>query len=272
MTDNAVYSDRSYHPADKWLKFAVGLAFIKMLVVATMYIDGAKPSDVVRLGLVNVVVLLWLTIMVGRHKNWARYVLLLLAVGYAPFGIQSFMHLQDIAYRLAAIAESIALVGGVGMLFGSQYKEWFSDPTLSMTRYSYQVIDAAEPEPATETEDAVQPDADDSTAHFATEVEHDEKYPGWSFWQWVIAFWIMVFIFSAEGMKVRNNNDQSLLYGVIALQSVIGSVAVRVVSGAFHTRFSWHIIFRIAAIAAMAFLLFGLTMCSSLVRHGWLGG
>lgn len=272
MNDNCACSDHSYHPADKWLKFAIGLAFIKMLVVATMYIDGAKPSDVVRLGLVNVVILLWLTIMVGRHKNWARYALLLIAVGYIPFGIQAFVKFQDIAYRLATIAESIALVGGVGILFGSQYKEWFSDPTLSMTRYSYQVIDAAEPGSVAETGDAVPLHATDISPQVATEIEHDEEYQGWSFWQWAIAFLIMIFIFSAEGMKVRNSNDQSLLYGVIVLQSVIGSVAVRVVSGAFHNRFSWLIVLRIAAIAGIAFLLFGLTMCSSLVRHGWLGG
>lgn len=274
MNDNGAGLDPDCHPADKWLKFAIGLAFIKMLVVSTMYIDGATPSDVVRLGLVNVVVLWWLTIMVGRHKNWARYALLVLAVGYIPFGIQSFLKLEDIAYRLASIAESIAFVGGVGMLFGRQYKEWFSDPTLSMTRYSYQEIDAAESESLVKAEDAVPSDAADISPQAITEieVEPDEGYKGWSFWQWAIAFCIMVFIFSAEGMKVRNSNDQGFLYGVIALQSIAGSVAVRVVFGAFHSRFSWRNIFRIAVIAAMAYLLLGLTLCSHMARHGWGGG
>lgn len=271
MNKDGAGSDRFYHPADKWLTSAIGLAFVKLLVVAFMYIDGAVPSDVVRLGLVSFAVLLWLTIMIGHHANWARSAMLLFVVVYIPFGIESTFKFQYLAHRLATLAESVALAGGVFIIFGRHYKEWPSAPSLTKLPSSYQVGDEVKPETVARTEDPVPSDAAYTSPQVATEVkvESDERYRGWKFWQWAIVFWIMIFIFSAEGIKVRYSNDQGFLYGVIALQSAIGSIAVRVVSGAFHTRYSWRIIFRIAAVAALAYLLLSLTLCSHLARHGW---
>lgn len=271
--DVTLVAERPDHPAKKWLQFAIGLGILKTLVVATMYIDGAKPADVVPLGFAGVAVLWWLAVMVNRQKNWARYALLLIAIANAPLVIRALMTYSHGAYQLVTIAESIALIGGVAILFGRQYQEWFADPALARTLGTFVEVEADEAAPATVIENPAHPETglpeSPSTREDRAGAESDRQ--GWSFWQWAITFCLVFFVVQTGGTKTHNPNDQNFLYGVIALQTLIGAVLVRVFLGIFSNRRISSIVFKIVLASALCVPLFGLSMCSYMAQHRWGG-
>lgn len=271
--DRAFVAERPDHPAKKWLYFAIVLGILKTLVVATMYIDGAKPADVVPLGFAGVAVLWWLAVMVNRQKNWARYALLLIAVANAPLVIRALMTYSNGVYQLVRIAESIALIGGVAILFGRQYQEWFADPALAGTSGTYVVVEADDAASAAVIENPDLPASglpeSPSTQEDQAGAESDRH--GWSFWQWAITFCLVFFVVQTGGTKTHNPNDQNFLYVVIALQTLIGAVLVRVFLGIFSNRRVSSIFFKIILALALCVPLFGLSMCSYMAQHRWGG-
>jgi hypothetical protein len=88
---------------------------------------------------------------------------------------------------------------------------------------------------------------------------------------WFLVFIAALVFFSSYGLKPKNGNDQTLLYVVIALQAVVGTLVIRLVAGLFAPKSLVRILVRLVALAALCVILFGLTFCSSFMRTGWLG-
>lgn len=272
VTSHEFVFEGPVHPARKWLLFAIVLDVVKTLVVASMYINGATPAEVVPVGLFRVVVLCLLLFLVDRQFNWARYVLLLVAIFYIPGGIRALMTFSDGAFQLVTLAESVALLGGVGMLFGRRYDAWFADPALAgMSReFERAQSEEAEPAPLIESEENLAITLPE-TADPETFSDAESAPVGWSFWQWGLTFWLVFFVVLAGGTKAHNSNDQNFLYVVIALQALIGTVLVRTVLGIFSSRRVSRILFKIALALLLCVPLFGLTLCSSFAQSRWGG-
>lgn len=260
------------HPAKRWLQVAIVLDLVKTLVIATMYIKGATPAEVVPVGLLRVAALWLLLFMVNRQFNWARYALLLVAIFYIPGGIRALMTFSDGAFQLVTLAESVALLGAVGMLFGRRYDAWFADPSLAGMSGTFEGAEPEEAVPAPLIEREENPAIAMPEAAIPETLPDAETEPvGWSFWQWALTFWLVFFVVLAGGTKAHNANDQNFLYGVIALQTLIGTVLVRTVLGIFSSRRASRIVFKIALALLLCVPLFGLSLCSSFAQHRWGG-
>jgi hypothetical protein len=95
---------------------------------------------------------------------------------------------------------------------------------------------------------------------------------GWSWGRWLAVTAVCVLIVASLGATARNKSDQSFLYGVILIQGIVVAGIVRAMTAVLNASSALGVLGRVAAIGVLAFVLLGLTLCSSLAQHGWGGG
>jgi len=95
---------------------------------------------------------------------------------------------------------------------------------------------------------------------------------GWTWRMWLAVFVLCFLVVASFGVKARQQGDQAFLYGVIVVQAVALSGVIRTVVAVFRFSSFASTFVKLAAICALGVVLFGLTVCSELARHGWRGG
>jgi hypothetical protein len=95
---------------------------------------------------------------------------------------------------------------------------------------------------------------------------------GWSWGMWLAVFVPSVFVMASFGTTARQHGDQVFLYAVICLQALACSGVIRTFAAVFHFNSVSGTLGKLVAIAALVFILLGLTVCSEFAKHGWGGG
>lgn len=95
---------------------------------------------------------------------------------------------------------------------------------------------------------------------------------GWSWGMWLAVFVPSVFVMASFGTTARQNGDQVFLYAVIGLQALACCGVIRTFVAVFHFNSVSGTLGKLVAIAALVFVVLGLTVCSEFAKHGWGGG
>ena len=95
---------------------------------------------------------------------------------------------------------------------------------------------------------------------------------GWPSWVWGVVFAMSLFVATSFGTTPKNRGDAGLLWTVLMLQAVAGTLLFRLVASLLGFR-PWGWWFgKLLAVIALAVVLFGLSFCNSFVQNGWRGG
>ena len=95
---------------------------------------------------------------------------------------------------------------------------------------------------------------------------------GWSWGNWVVAILLCVMVVASFGTHARQRTDQTFLYGVIFLQSLLLAGILRAVSSIFTSSLSLGLLGKIIAVGLLCYVIGLLTICSTLAQSGWGGG
>jgi hypothetical protein len=95
---------------------------------------------------------------------------------------------------------------------------------------------------------------------------------GWSWARWIVLIAACFLLVRSFGATPQNKGDEGFLLGVIGLQAVALAGIVRTVVAVFSRSSALRLLGKLAAIVVLGYVLFGLTVCSQMAQHGWLGG
>jgi len=83
---------------------------------------------------------------------------------------------------------------------------------------------------------------------------------------------VCVLIVAWFGTTARNKGDQWFLYAVILFQALVLAGILRAAAAVFSSSSALGVLGKILAIGALGYVLFALTVCSTMAQHGWSGG
>lgn len=95
---------------------------------------------------------------------------------------------------------------------------------------------------------------------------------GWSWGIWIVVFVVCLLLVASFGITARQQNDQLFLYAVVGIQAAALSGVVRAFAAVFSFNTVAGTLGKIIAIGVLGVVLFALTVCSELAKHGWGGG
>jgi hypothetical protein len=95
---------------------------------------------------------------------------------------------------------------------------------------------------------------------------------GWSWGQWAVVVGFCVLLILPFGVTARNKGDQVFLYAVILIQALALAGIIRTIAAIFFSSSALGALGKLVAIVALGVVLFALTVCSEMARHGWGGG
>jgi hypothetical protein len=121
-------------------------------------------------------------------------------------------------------------------------------------------------EPGNEVPSVRNDRADDALVDFVREPF------GWSWLVWCFVVLFCLLVVASFGTQARQSGDQTFLYGVIMLQSLLLAGIFRAVSSILTSSMSLGILGKLVVIGVFVFAIGGLTMCSVLAQSGWRGG
>jgi hypothetical protein len=95
---------------------------------------------------------------------------------------------------------------------------------------------------------------------------------GWSWGIWIVVFVVCLLLVASFGITARQQTDQIFLYAVVVIQAAALSGVVRAFAAVFSFNSVAGTLGKIIAIGVLGVVIFALTVCSELAKHGWGGG
>ena len=113
--------------AVKLLYFVVGIGILRTVYTVVRHLDVRSPDFLIITKFLNYAILLYLIYLVGKGKNWTRWLLVIIFAVSIPLTILPFFEMishNPISSALG-FAQLVLCAAGLVLLFHQSSREWF---------------------------------------------------------------------------------------------------------------------------------------------------